>query len=306
MNAVTNFNSTGLDVLRRGICKTLNTQEFDEFIAACQHMGLDPFRKQIIPMVFSANKPDKRKLEYIVTREGLRVIASRCKNYRPKSKPAEFILDPSLKSPTNPHGIVSCFVELNWQDDQGVWHPVIGEAYWDEYAPTTEEWAWDEQKGKRAPTGKKELSGKWKQMPRLMLEKVAEVAALRSGWPEVFNAVYSEEEVEKSWNDDMTASEAADQAETERKQKAINHVNTVPFDFGDGIEMVPTGQFHDQVVSRLFRERADNPQIIATIWERNTASLREFWSRDQNAALDLKKQFEAIKNSIPADTGEAA
>ena len=40
-------------------------------------------------------------------------------------------------------GIVSATVTLWKQDNRGDWYQVIGEAYWDEFAPIKDEWAED-------------------------------------------------------------------------------------------------------------------------------------------------------------------
>ena len=49
--------------------------------------------------------------------------------------------------------------------------PVIGEAYWDEFAPIADEWAFDQEERKRKPTGRKVLdaSGNWAKMPIVMI-----------------------------------------------------------------------------------------------------------------------------------------
>lgn len=188
------FNAAQLRTIKQTVAKDTNPTEFDLFMEACRSYGLDPFRKQIFAVVYAKDKPDKRKMSIIVSRDGQRVIASRCKDYRPASDPAAIIYDQELKGPLNPKGILSVTVKLWKQDNKGEWYPVIGEAYWDEFAPITDEWGENDQ-GKWARTGKKALdsSGQWAKMPVVMITKCAESQALRAGWPEQFGNVYSEE-----------------------------------------------------------------------------------------------------------------
>lgn len=298
MNVPVRINSSGLDILRRGGCRDLTNQEFDEFIRACENYGLDPFRKQIIPIVFSKNDDKKRKMEFIITRDGYRVIASRCGNYRPKSKPALFTYDESLRSETNPAGIVSVMVELYWQDHQGQWHPVAGEAYWDEYAPLEVVWEYDKDKGRREPTDKKKLADNWAKMPRVMIEKCAESAALRAGWPEQFAGVYGEAEMEKAIIEDVTASDLADLGRTERLEKQLQFKGKVGFNFGEGIEYVEVGKAHDAWEEKVFRAHADHPAVILTLRDQNREPLRHLFAQDRNAALDLRERFESIEKTL--------
>jgi len=65
-----------ITLIRRTIANDCNDAEFDLFMAAARSAGLDPFRKQISPLVFNKNKPDKRRMSIITTIDGLRVIAA--------------------------------------------------------------------------------------------------------------------------------------------------------------------------------------------------------------------------------------
>ncbi|MCB1423216.1 MAG: phage recombination protein Bet, partial [Nitratireductor sp.] len=288
------INSSGLDILRRGHCRKLNNQEFDEFVRACENYGLDPFRKQIIPIVFNEGNQQKRKMEFIITRDGYRVIASRCGNYRPKSKPAAFTYDDALRNDHNPAGIVSVMVELYWQDNNSQWHPVAGEAYWEEFAPLENEWGDDPQSGRRKVVGKK-LSANWAKMPRVMLEKCAESGALRAGWPEQFAGLYGEEEMAKVIAEDVAASELAELGRTQRLEKTMQFKNKVAFNFGEGVQYVECGKAHDAWMENVFHKHRENPQIILTMRDQSREALRYLSVQDKNAALDLKAQFERVE-----------
>lgn len=281
-------------LVKHTIARDCNDSEFDLFMEAAKSYGLDPFRKQIIPLVFSKDNPDKRRMSIVVARDGLRVIAQRCGNYRPASEPAQIDSDPGLKSPTNPLGIVRAVVRLWQQDNRGEWFPVMGEAYWDEFAPVAEEWAWNDEKGKRLPTGKKTLdpSGNWARMPRVMITKCAEAQALRAGWPDQFGGVYAEEELDRAKVIDMTASQIAGAEEERRRMERIGGEKSVMLTWGDGwkLESVPLGQMVDRCAEFI----RDSDAATVKRWaDANAEPLRQFWAMAPNDALEIKRQVEA-------------
>lgn len=297
MNAITTFGLTGsqLALVKTTIAKDCNPDEFSLFMEAARSYGLDPFRKQILPMVFNKNARDqsKRRLSIIVARDGLRVIAQRCKNYRPASEKAEWETDDALKSPLNPKGLISCTVYLWQQDSRGDWFKVKGEAEWDEFAPITEEWAEDES-GKRRPTGKKVLdaSGNWVKMPKVMLEKCAEAQALRAGWPEQFGGLYAEEEMDRAKVLDRDASEIVKAEFEEQRMKRIGAANSITFFWGENyaLEAVPVGQLGDRIAEFV----AETPADPLRKWrDANRVGLQEFWAKAPNDAIEVKKLIEA-------------
>lgn len=304
MNAITTFGLTSgqLSLVKSTIAKDCNHEEFNLFMEAAKSYGLDPFRKQILPMVFGKNARDqsKRRLSIIVARDGLRVIAQRCKNYRPASDKAEWETDPTLAGPLNPKGLISCTVYLWQQDARGDWFKVKGEAEWDEFAPITEEWAEDDQ-GKRRPTGKKTLdtSGNWAKMPKVMLEKCAEAQALRAGWPEQFGGIYAEEEMDRAKVLDLSATEIVEHEHEERRLKAIGAADGLTITWGDGwaLENVPLGQFADRAAEYI---QQTDPPTLAKWRDANRVGLNEFWARSPADALAIKQMLEAKLDKVAA------
>jgi phage recombination protein Bet len=284
-----------MDVLKRTLAKDCSSTEFDLYMTAARKYGLDPFRRQIIPMVFNKDKADKRQMTLILTRDGYRCVAARCGNYRPKSEPAKFVMDPALKGDLNPAGIVSVSVTLHYQDKRGEWFPVVGEAYWEEYAPVENKWG-DSESGGRKVVGKK-LSDMWAKMPRNMIEKCAESQALRAGWPEQFGELYGEEEMAKAVAEDRTASEIAEAGRLERTMISMQHKDTIPLILGTSMEFVPVGKYFDQW-DRFIHEHADNPALLVTAREANRESLKQFWAHDKDAALALKQRLEEIEQKL--------
>jgi phage recombination protein Bet len=303
MSDMITFNASQLQIIKSTVARDTNQSEFNLFMEACKSYGLDPFRKQIHAVVYSKDKPDKRKMTIIVSRDGLRVLAHRCRDYRPASETAVIIYDKEIVGPTNPKGIVSATIKLWKQDSRSEWYPVIGEAYWDEYAPVADEWGDDEQSGRRKPTGKKTLdaSGNWAKMPIVMITKCAESQALRAGWPETFGSVYAEEEMDRV-SVNVAASEAMETHErAEREARTGGRGLLLVFDDAMKLEKVPMGSVADRVLSFI---QSGDPIEVHKFRVRNEDALREFWAAQPSDAMALKKAFEA--SSAKIKTGEAA
>lgn len=293
-NAVTlsGYSADQIRTIKRTVASDANDLEFDLFMEACRSYGLDPFRKQIFSVIYSKDNAQKRKQSIIVSRDGCRVLAQRCGDYRPASTPTVFEYDDSLKGPTNPKGIVTATVTLHKQDSAGNWYPVVGQADWDEFAPVKEEWAYDEAVGRRKPTGSLTLdaSGQWAKMPKVMIAKCAEAQALRAGWPDQFGGVHQEEEMHR-FETDVTATEMVSQHEQlEREALLGGRGLMMVFDDSARIEKVSMGKVADRCLEFA---QASEPEDVVKFLARNTESLREFWAYDKSSALEVKKALEA-------------
>ncbi|MGU3575673.1 phage recombination protein Bet [Brucellaceae bacterium C25G] len=297
-------------LVKNTIAKDCNNDEFNLFMEAARSYGLDPFRKQILPLVFGKNAKDqsKRRMSIVVSRDGLRVIAQRCKNYRPASEPAEVTFNEELKSETNPKGIELARVYLWQQDNRGEWFKVVGEAYWDEFAPLKDEWEDDPDTGKGRRTGKQTLdtSGNWAKMPVVMITKCAEAQALRAGWPDQFSGIYVEEELDRAKSLDMTASELVADAEEQARIERIGAQNTVTMTWGDGwqLENVPIGELADRAAEFVSQSSVED---VRRWHDANRQPLQVFWSKSPSDALELKKIIEKkLAEKTAIKSGEAA
>lgn len=291
-------------LVRRTIASDCNDNEFNLFIEAAKRYRLDPFRKQIMPLVFSKNDERRRKMSIVTGRDGYRVIAGRCGNYRPASEKAEVEADEALKGPTNPKGLISVTVRVFTQDNRGDWHPVIGEALWDEFAPLKKRWSEHPQTGKRFQTDELELdaSGNWARMPVLMLTKCAEAQAMRAGWPEEFGGLYDPAEMDSALAQDVMATEAIQIQEEQNRQDRIHAGTTILATFGNGvIDRVPVGEFADRVLEHI---RALDPTGVHAWGVANREALNEFWARQPGDALELKKEIEKREEGF-AELGAA-
>lgn len=291
------FSGSQLALIKHTVAKDCNDTEFSLFMEAARAYGLDPFRKQISALVFNKDNAKKRQMAIIVSRDGYRVIAQRCRNYRPASEPAQIEYDEDAKSTSNPKGIVKATVRL-WQSDaKGEWYPVIGEAYWDEFAATKDEWGEDPETRERRPTGRKTLDGNWGRMPVVMITKCAEAQALRAGWPDQFGGIYAEEEMHRAEMDMTAADILAKEEENARAARIGGRGILFSFDPSGVLESVPEGKVADRCFE--FIREATSEEVYR--WSvQNRAALAQFWASSPGDALDVKKQIEAkVKEFSP-------
>lgn len=295
-------------LVKNTIASDCNSDEFNLFMEAAKSYHLDPFRRQILPLVFSKNDAKKRRMSIVVSRDGLRVIAQRCGNYRPASEPAEVVSDDALIGPSNPKGIVLVRVYL-WQrdDHSGEWFKVVGEAYWDEFAPlsyqpgdfnytdTGETWPnGDPKKAKTLKPGavpSLDMTGQWFRMSFLMITKCAEMQALRAGWPDQFGGLYAEEELDRAKAIDLDADQIVAAEAEEQRLRRIGAYDAITMTWGDGwaLENVPVGQLADRVAE--FLKTTD--KATAKRWaDANREPLNAFWAKAPGDALEVKKMIE--------------
>lgn len=286
-----------IQLIRRTIANDCNDAEFDLFMAAARSAGLDPFRKQISPLVFNKNKPDKRRMSIITTIDGLRVIAARSGRYRPDEDEPELTYDEAEKGPTNPLGLVKAKVRI-YIDDK----PVTGVAYWSEFAPISDEWGEDEATGRRRPTGRKVLDtqGNWGRMPRVMLSKCAEAQALRKAFPEDLSGLYEGAELDQAKVVEVLPSEVVATEEQSQRLARIGGANGILFQLFPNapLESIPLGQIFDRCAETV----SDFTTRDQMRWfeSANKAPLQEFWARSPGDALELKKLIE--RKGLELDT----
>lgn len=291
--ALRDYTPEQMSLIRRTVAVDTTPDEFNMFIEIARRAGLDPFRKQLYCLVYNKDKPDKRKVAFITGIDGFRAMAARNGDYRPDDAEPAFERDEAVRDPEiNPQGFVKATVKA-FKRHGGEWHPVVGVAYWNEFAPLKEIWAEPPGGGKRQPTGRFEIDkkGNWFRMPHVMLAKCAEAQALRKGWPEDLSGIHSTEEMERPMLD-ITATAAVEQHEREQRMLRIGAIDTVAilWKAGEPIEAVPIGQLADKVLA--FLKAAESPVQIEAWRDMNAVGLREFWAKHASDALELKKAIE--------------
>lgn len=317
MSEMTRFDMTARQIalVKSTVAKDCNDEEFSLFFEVARGKGLDPFLGQIIPMIFSKNDAAKRKMTIIISRDGQRVIAQRCGDYRPASKVPLYEFDKALVGLTNPQGIVSATVFLWKQDPKTTdWYEVAGQAFWEEFVPIksgADAYEWVDTGETWPDTGKPKMkkkaigetrqvlddSGNWVRMPRLMIAKCAEMQALRAGWPAQFSGLYDEAEMDRASVADLAASEIVMQEREEQRMKAIGGADAITVTWGDGwaLENVPRGQFADRAAEFI---RENDGTTVSKWAQANKAGLQQFWARAPGDAHEIKKLIEE-KTGVP-------
>jgi phage recombination protein Bet len=302
------YTGAQLSLIKRTVAKDTNHDEFDLFMAVAAMKGLDPFSKQISAIVFNKDKPDKRNMSIITTIDGMRAIAARSGRYRPDEEAPRYeYSDEAKNEATNPLGLVKAEVRI-WIADasrDGGWKPVAGVAYWDEFAPVKDEWAFDEASNRRKPTGKQTLDGNWPKMGRIMLAKCAEAQALRKAFPENLSGLYEGSELDRAQVLEVTASEVIEGHAVEDRLQRLGLANTITFQFSPAspLEAVQVGQVADRILHEL---KAWDLQLLRWFESANVQPLRDFWARAQSDALGVKQALEAAKKRLLAEEGAGA
>lgn len=287
-----------LALIRRTVARVCTDAEFDEFMAVALQCGLDPMRRQIAPLIVNGSDIDRRRMIPWATIDGLRVIAARQGDYRPMESPPLLELDPErIDAARNPLGLVRAEVRA-WKLRHEAWFPVVGEAWWDEFAPLREVFGVDDQ-GKRSPSGKVTLEASWARMGRVMIAKCAEAQALRRGWPDLLSGLYGEEELHALRLADQTASELLSQRD---QLKAIKtDAIWLAFDADAGLQAINRADVGARI--RAFYEAADSAAALATFNERNRQSLQIFWEWEPSLAFELKQLAEERLRALEEPVG---
>jgi phage recombination protein Bet len=154
-----------LDALKATVAKNCNAAQFKVFLGACKRLNLDPFARQIVPIVQGDSMTPQ------VTIDGFRLIADRTGKYVGQVGP-------------------------QWCGPDGQWHDV----WLTNTAPVAckvgvlrsdfREVMWGV-----ARTGAYHKGGNWNGMPDVMIAKVAESLALRRAFPNDLSGVYTEDEM---------------------------------------------------------------------------------------------------------------
>ena len=298
------FKPAQISLIRRTVAKDCSQNEFDLYIEMCKARGLNPLLRHCYAFVFSKNDADKRNMVIVVSIDGQRSIAERTGAYRPDDRAPRFENGAAKDPKANPQGLTSAEVTV-YKHVHGEWFPVTAVAYWEECAPLKERWENDKPSGEFYLDPKKDG---WKRMPRLMLAKCAEMAALRKAFPDDFAGLYGEAETDRAEVLDLTPTEAADEAERQdRLEKIGSRTPTLMIDWLDGKEIarVPVGQFMDKCL-QFIHENEDAPFTIRAWTERNKHALREFWALQKGDALELKKKTEALIAQAENEAANAA
>jgi len=167
-----------IDLIKQTVAKGCTDLEFQLFMHACQRTGLDPLAKQIHAIKRWDSRLGREAMSIQTGIDGYRLIAERTGHYAPGAKPTyTYGSDGTMLSST---------ASIKKLTEDGTWHIVEAEAFYDEYVQTTK-------------SG--EVTSMWKK-PHMMLGKCAEALALRKAFPAELSGVYTHEEMMQADHDE--------------------------------------------------------------------------------------------------------
>lgn len=166
--AESGFTADQVALIKRTIAAGCSDDELALFLQVCRSSGLDPFRRQVYAIV--RGKDDKRQMSIQTGIDGYRLLAARTGDLAG-------IDDPAYDSEDADHPNRASVTVWRWSHGQRI--PFTATARWKEYAALYD--------------GK--ASGKWRDMPYLMLGKCAEALALRRAFPAELSGVYTADEM---------------------------------------------------------------------------------------------------------------
>lgn len=270
-------------LIRRTVARNCTEDEFEEFMAVAAQCGLDPLRRQITPLIIDSADPERRRLICWTTIDGLRVIAARQGDYRPMETAPTLSTDGAAVCPElNPHGIIKAEV-CAWKLRDGVWHPVAGEAWWDEYAPI-----FDASKvaSNEDSEPARTLSPTWRRMGRVMIAKCAEAQALRRGWPNMLAVLYGQEELHALHVAERKKREVQWQNRKSSQGKSDWRVLWFLFEPNGAFMPVRLAEARELLCRRY--ERAGSLDDLEWFNRANRLSLQTLWEWAPNIAFEIK------------------
>ena len=243
------YSDDQIDLLKRTVARGLTDNEFAFLVALSKRRQLDLFAHQL----YGVKRGDEMTPQTGI--DGYRLMAARSRCYAGSDK-AVFSGTPGTT------GFSAEVTVYRMTDGQRC--PFTAEVYWEEFCPD----------------GKNNNDRMWRKMPRVMLAKCGEAAALRKAFPEEVSGIYIHEEMEQANNKPATAAPIRNQGDGRRvvdaaKPAPVVHVNE------------DTGE-----VTRAAAPAAEKPAPKSTAPN---------WGKARRAAVDIGAKSQAQFEQFIAD-----
>ena len=208
--AVPVFNREQVQLLKRTIAKGATDDELALFVSVCKARRLNPFTKQIYAIKRWNSRERRDEMQIQTSVDGLRLIAQRSGEYGGQLPPEWASLHVVDNKPSIVWWDVWPFPEAPFAARvsvlrKGMAQPITAVARWSSYAQKTKEG---------------EVTAMWRNMPDLMLAKVAESLAIRKAFPEECGGIYTAEEMAQAGDGEVVAEAPAGEAPAPAEDEA--------------------------------------------------------------------------------------
>jgi phage recombination protein Bet len=224
-----------LDLLRVIKYPHFDDVEWRHFLQQCDMRRLNPLSGQVYAVRRFNSERKAQEVVMVVGNEGLRLIADRT-GLRGSAGPGEFTYDDN-------GALVSCRFVTEKKVD-GEWKQMVGQAFRDEQLIMA-------------------MGDFAQDMPRTHLEKCAEAASLRRGWPQELGGLYTPEEIQQM--------ERRQRVDTGRRADGVDEPHRDEFD-GHGFRRTPPAsanagmswaRFEEEAVARGYNTSEARSKLIA-------------------------------------------
>lgn len=193
-SAIRTFSAEDIELLKSTVFPDSTDGELKLFVNICKSTGLNPFARQIYPMVQQSewNGVTKRRMTTITSIDGFRLIAERSGTYQGQTKTLWCGKDKKWTDVWLEQGPPSAAMVGVWK--AGCKEPIFAVAVFMSYAQYNK-------------SGK--LNKTWAQMPEVMIAKCAEALALRKAFPQELSGLYTQDEMDQAESVDSDSGRAS-------------------------------------------------------------------------------------------------